>query len=127
MTLRKCRAALYLRVRNSPHAPAKDDFELAKQQSELTSYCARKGIEIFDVFKDVGYGANDIGRPGFQAMLRSASKKQYDVVLAVGFDRLFRDQFLLVQYATKLRQKGIEILQLSGSGKAVRGRLEILR
>ena len=119
VTLRNRRAALYLRIRNNLHTPAQNDFELAKQQSELTSYCARKGIEIFGVFKDVGYGGYDLDRPGLQAMLRSASKKQFDVVLAVGFDRLFHNQLLLLQCAMKLEKKAIEILQLNGSGKAI--------
>jgi DNA invertase Pin-like site-specific DNA recombinase len=77
------RAVLYLRVSTV-------DQTTANQERELREVAARAGWEIVKVYKDHGIsGAKGRDkRPAYNAMLRDAFRRQFDVVMAWSVDRL---------------------------------------
>src|SRR5215211_716815 len=71
------RAVLYLRVSTI-------DQTTANQERELREIASRSGLDIVKVYKDHGIsGAKGRDkRPGFDALCRDATKRQFDVVMA---------------------------------------------
>src|SRR5215203_2665906 len=77
------RAVLYLRVSTV-------DQTTANQERELREIAGRSALEIMKVYKDHGVsGAKGRDkRPGFDALCRDATKRQFEVVMAWSVDRL---------------------------------------
>jgi DNA invertase Pin-like site-specific DNA recombinase len=98
------RAVLYLRVSTL-------DQTTANQERELRGIAARMGCEIVKVYKDHGIsGAKGRDkRPGFDALCRDATKRQFDVVMAWSVDRLGRSLQDLVAFLSELHAIGIDL------------------
>src|SRR6267154_4172685 len=79
------RAALYVRV-------STDAQTVENQIRELRQVAKRRGWDVVEVYSDAGIsgakGRN--GRPGLDSMLKDASRRKFDVVLAWAIDRLGR-------------------------------------
>src|SRR4051812_35360759 len=96
------RAALYLRV-------SLDDGRqtVENQRLELTEFCERMGWEIAAEFTDNKSGKS-LDRPGFKAMMGSASKRKFDVLVFWSLDRLARSGVLdVLQTFQQLKGWGI--------------------
>jgi hypothetical protein len=87
------RAVLYLRVSTV-------DQTTANQERELRAVAERAGWEVVHVYKDHGIsGAKGRDkRPQYNAMLRDAFRRQFDVVMAWSVDRLGRSLQELVTF-----------------------------
>src|SRR3954462_3961126 len=98
------RAVLYLRVSTI-------DQTTANQERELREIARRSGLEIVKVYKDHGIsGAKGRDkRPGFNAMCRDATKRQFDVVMAWSVDRLGRSLQDLVTFLSELHALGVDL------------------
>jgi DNA invertase Pin-like site-specific DNA recombinase len=98
------RAVLYLRVSTV-------DQTTANQERELREIAARMGCEITKVYKDHGIsGAKGRDkRPGFDALCRDATKRQFDVIMAWSVDRLGRSLQDLVGFLSELHALGIDL------------------
>src|SRR5271157_1946855 len=72
------RVALYVRVSTNGQT-------VENQRRELTQWAERAGHEVVNVYQDAGIsGAKGRDkRPGFDAMLKAAAKREFDL-LAVG-------------------------------------------
>ena len=79
------RAALYVRV-------STDAQTVENQTRELRQVAKRRGWDVVEVYSDAGIsgakGRN--GRPGLDTMLKDASRRKFDVILAWAIDRLGR-------------------------------------
>ena len=79
------RAALYVRV-------STDAQTLENQIRELRQVARRRGWDVVEVYSDAGIsgakGRN--GRPGLDSMLKDASRRKFDIVMAWAIDRLGR-------------------------------------
>src|SRR6266850_1823721 len=98
------RAAIYLRVSTT-------DQTTANQERELREIAGRTGCEIVKVYKDHGISgakARD-KRPGFDALCRDATKRQFDVVMAWSVDRLGRSLQDLVAFLSDLHALGLDL------------------
>lgn len=97
-------AALYLRV-------STDEQTTENQQRELTEAAARAGWEITQVYRDEGIsGAKGRDkRPGLDAMLKDATRRKFDVVMAWSVDRLGRSLQDLVGLLTELHGSNIDL------------------
>lgn len=96
------KAALYLRV-------SLDDGRqtVENQRLELTEFCKRMGWEIAAEFSDTKSGKS-LDRPGFRAMMESASKRKFDVLVFWSLDRLARSGVLdVLQTFQQLKGWGI--------------------
>ena len=98
------RAVLYLRVSTV-------DQTTASQERELREVAGRMGCEITKVYKDHGIsGAKGRDkRPGFDALCRDATKRQFDVVMAWSVDRLGRSLQDLIGFLSELHSLGIDL------------------
>ena len=98
------RAVLYLRVSTI-------DQTTANQERELREIAGRMGCEIVKVYKDHGVsGAKGRDkRPGFDALCRDATKRQFDVVMAWSVDRLGRSLQDLVGFLSELHALRIDL------------------
>jgi DNA invertase Pin-like site-specific DNA recombinase len=69
-----------------------DHQTVEKQIRELTQIAERRGWEVVDIYRDAGIsGAKGRdGRRGLDAMLKDASRRKFDVVMAWAIDRLGR-------------------------------------
>jgi DNA invertase Pin-like site-specific DNA recombinase len=98
------RAALYLRVSTIEQTTA-------NQERELREIAGRIGCDIVKVYKDHGIsGAKGRDkRPGFDALCRDATKRQFDIVMAWSVDRLGRSLQDLVGFLSELHALGIDL------------------
>jgi DNA invertase Pin-like site-specific DNA recombinase len=98
------RAVLYLRVSTV-------DQTTANQERELRQVAERAGWEIVKVYKDHGIsGAKGRDkRPGYNAMLRDAFRRQFDVVMAWSVDRLGRSLQELVTFLGELHALHVDL------------------
>jgi len=98
------RAVLYLRVSTV-------DQTTANQERELREVAARMGCEIVKVYKDHGIsGAKGREkRPQFDAMLKAATKREFDLVMAWSVDRLGRSLQDLAAFLSELHGTGRDL------------------
>jgi DNA invertase Pin-like site-specific DNA recombinase len=98
------RAVLYLRVSTIEQTTA-------NQERELQDVAERIGWEIVKVYKDHGIsGAKGRDkRPAFDALLRDAAKRKFDVVMAWSVDRLGRSLQDLVGFLSELHALRIDL------------------
>jgi DNA invertase Pin-like site-specific DNA recombinase len=98
------RAVLYLRVSTI-------DQTTANQERELREVAGRMGCEIVRVYKDHGIsGAKGRDkRPEFDRLLRDATQRKFDIVMAWSVDRLSRSTQHLVNFLSDLHALRIDL------------------
>ncbi|MGB8629218.1 MAG: recombinase family protein, partial [Xanthobacteraceae bacterium] len=98
------RAVLYLRVSTT-------DQTTANQERELREVASRVGCEIVRVYKDHGIsGAKSRDeRPEFDRLLRDATQRKFDMVMAWSVDRLGRSLQDLVTFLSELHALHIDL------------------
>ena len=98
------RAALYVRV-------STDAQTVENQIRELRQVAERRGWEVIQVYGDAGIsGANSRnGRPGLNSMLKDASRRKFDIVMAWAIDRLGRSLIDLLDTIQHLEACGVDL------------------
>ena len=98
------RAAIYLRVSTREQSTA-------AQRTGLKAVAARAGWKIVEVYEDAGIsGAKGRDqRPAFDRLLKDATRRRFDVVMAWSVDRLGRSLQHLVVTLADLRAAGIDL------------------
>ncbi|MFC7050705.1 recombinase family protein [Emcibacter nanhaiensis] len=98
------RVALYLRV-----STAEQTTE--NQRLELEAICKRQGWVIVEVYEDAGIsGAKGRDkRPAYDAMLKDASRRKFDMIMAWSIDRLGRSLQQLVVFLEELKSLDIDL------------------
>ena len=98
------RAALYVRV-------STDAQTVENQIRELRQVAGRRGWDVAEVYNDAGIsgakGRN--GRPGLDSMLKDASRRKFDVVMAWAIDRLGRSLIDLLDTIQHLEACGVDL------------------
>jgi resolvase-like protein len=98
------RAALYVRV-------STDAQTLENQIRELRQVARRRGWDVVEVYSDAGIsgakGRN--GRPGLDSMLKDASRRKFDIVMAWAIDRLGRSLSDLLDTIQHLEACGVDL------------------
>ena len=98
------RAALYVRV-------STDAQTVENQTRELRQVANRRGWDVVEVYSDAGIsgakGRN--GRPGLDTMLKDASRRKFDVILAWVIDRLGRSLSDLLDTIQHLEACGVDL------------------
>jgi DNA invertase Pin-like site-specific DNA recombinase len=100
----KRRAALYVRV-------STDHQSVDNQVRKLRQIAERRGWTVVQVYSDAGIsGAKDRDkRPGLGAMLKDASRRNFDVVMAWAIDRLGRSLIDLLGTIQHLEAVGVDL------------------
>jgi DNA invertase Pin-like site-specific DNA recombinase len=98
------RAAIYLRVSTREQSTA-------AQRTELMAVAERAGWSVVDVYEDAGIsGAKGRDqRPDFDRLLKDATRRRFDVVMAWSVDRLGRSLQHLVVTLADLQAAGIDL------------------
>jgi DNA invertase Pin-like site-specific DNA recombinase len=98
------RAALYVRV-------STDQQSVEHQIAELRQVAERRGWSVVEVYKDAGIsGAKGRDqRPGLDTMLKDASRRRFDVVMAWAIDRLGRSLIDLLGTIQGLEACGVDL------------------
>jgi DNA invertase Pin-like site-specific DNA recombinase len=98
------RAALYVRV-------STDHQTVAHQLEALQAVAERRGWQIVGTYNDAGIsGAKGRDkRPGVEAMLKDASRRRFDVVMAWAIDRLGRSLIDLLGTISQLEAAGVDL------------------
>jgi DNA invertase Pin-like site-specific DNA recombinase len=104
MTKQVKRAALYVRV-------STDHKTVENQIRELSQVAERRGWEVVEIYRDAGIsGAKGRdGRPGLDTMLKDASRRKFDVVMAWAIDRLGRSLVDLLGTIQGLEACGVDL------------------
>jgi DNA invertase Pin-like site-specific DNA recombinase len=102
--LKARRAAIYLRV-------STDGQTTENQRRDLEAVAADKGWNVVSVYEDAGIsGANGRDkRPGFDAMLKDATCRKFDVLMAWSVDRLGRSLLDLISALQELHGAGADL------------------
>jgi DNA invertase Pin-like site-specific DNA recombinase len=101
------RVALYTRVSTLKG----QDCEV--QAHELREYCARRGWDIVTEFSDTGFSGAKDSRPALDKMLRSARRREFDVILVWKLDRLSRSLRHLVNLLSEFESIGLALASLT--------------
>ena len=98
------KVAIYARV-------STDGQTVENQLRELEAVAERHGWNIAAVFRDNGVsGAKDrSGRPGFDALCKGITRRDFDMVAAWSVDRLGRSLQNLVTFLGELHGKGLDL------------------
>ena len=98
------RAALYVRV-------STDAQTVENQISELREIAKHRGWHVVEIYKDAGIsGAKGREqRPGLDTMLKDASRRKFDVVMAWAIDRLGRSLIDLLRTIQDLEAVGVDL------------------
>jgi DNA invertase Pin-like site-specific DNA recombinase len=98
------RVAIYLRVSTTGQTTE-------NQRRELEAIAARSGWNIVAVFEDAGIsGAKGRDkRPGFDQLLKAATRREIDMIAAWSVDRLGRSLQDLVGFLTELQGVGCDL------------------
>ena len=98
------RAALYVRV-------STDKQSAEHQVRELRQIAERRGWDVVEVYSDEGIsGAKRRDqRPGLDGMLKDASRRKFDVVMAWAIDRLGRSLIDLLGTIEHLEAAGVDL------------------
>src|SRR5262245_18894388 len=98
------RAALYVRV-------SRDAQAVENQIRELRQVAGRRGWDVIEVYSDAGIsgakGRN--GRPGLDSMLKDASRRKFDIVMAWAIDRLGRSLIDLLDTIQHLEECDVDL------------------
>jgi DNA invertase Pin-like site-specific DNA recombinase len=99
------RVALYLRVStNNGHQTTEN------QLRELTAIAKAAGWEIVATFEDkIGGAKGRDKRPGLDALMKAATKREFDMVAAWSVDRLGRSLQHLVQLFAEFQSLGVDL------------------
>jgi len=103
-TATKKRAALYLRVSTTGQT-------VENQRRDLDEAARRSGWTIVALYQDEGISGSKgrDRRPQFDAMLKAASRREFDIVAAWSVDRLGRSLQDLIGFLGELHAKRIDL------------------
>ena len=98
------RAALYVRV-------STDAQTVENQIHELRQVAERRGWHVVEVYQDAGIsgGKGRDQRPGLDTMLKDASRRRFDIVMAWAIDRLGRSLIDLLGTIQHLEACGVDL------------------
>ena len=103
------KAALYARYSSDNQR----DASIADQIRVCRAYAERESWTIADEFNDHAISGATLLRPGFQALMRHALNREFDIVLAESLDRFSRDQEDTAGLFKRLTFLGVRIVTLA--------------
>lgn len=87
MSKKQLRAAIYARYSTAKQKEA----SIKDQVRECRRICEREGFTVVDTFSDAAISGGTAKRPGYQALLAAARRKDFDAVVAESTSRLWRE------------------------------------
>jgi site-specific DNA recombinase len=106
------RAAAYVRVSTDKQA---EKYGPAYQEAAIGEWAEANGYRIVEVVSDLGYGRDELHRPGFDKLRNLAENGQVDAVIAWKRDR-YGEQAVLVVLRLELETHGVRLLATDDTG-----------
>ncbi len=103
------KAAIYARYSSDNQR----DASIADQVRICREFAARQGWTVVQEFTDHAISGATLLRSGFQALMRDALNRRFDVVLAESLDRFSRDQEDTASLFKRLTFAGVKIVTLA--------------
>jgi DNA invertase Pin-like site-specific DNA recombinase len=103
------RAAVYARFSSENQREASIDDQIRV----CTAHLAREGFSVVETYADYAVSGATTLRPGYQALLRDARAKRFDIVVAESLDRFSRDQEHIAAFFKQASFAGTRIVTLS--------------
>jgi DNA invertase Pin-like site-specific DNA recombinase len=117
-------AGIYARVSTSDQDPT-------AQVDQLRTYCRARGWELYE-YVDHGMSGAKERRPGLDALVQVARRRQIDVIVCTKLDRLARSLAHLVALGGEFKALGIDLVVLdqaidttTAAGRAMFGMLAV--
>lgn len=107
------RAVGYVRV--STEKQATIGVSLEAQREKIRLYSDLKDFELINIISDDGLSGKNLNRPGVQAILGIARRKEAGAVIILKLDRMFRDTVDALQTAKELDRLGVSLHSISES------------
>jgi DNA invertase Pin-like site-specific DNA recombinase len=96
-------AAIYVRVSTA-------DQRVESQLFDLRKLAAERGYQIVHEYEDRGISGSKARRPGLDAMMTAARRKEFSVLLVAAFDRIARSTKNFLEIVDELHDIGIEFI-----------------
>ncbi|MBV9827381.1 MAG: recombinase family protein, partial [Alphaproteobacteria bacterium] len=127
MTKKAKRVAFYLRVSTSGQT-------IENQRRELEAVAEHSGWDVVAIYRDEGISGTKgrEKRPQFDAMLKDATRRKFDMIAAWSLDRLGRSLQDLVSFLSDLKGSGVDLFlhkqaldTSTAAGKAMFGMVSV--
>jgi predicted site-specific integrase-resolvase len=102
-------AAIYARFSSENQREASIDDQIRV----CTAYLARDGKSVVETYADYAVSGATTLRPGYQALLRDARARRFDVVIAESLDLFNRDQEHIAAFYKHMTFAGVSIVTLA--------------
>ena len=102
-------AAIYARFSSENQREASIDDQIRV----CTAYLARDGRTVVETYADYAISGATTLRPGYQALLRDARTKRFDMIVAKSLDRFSRDQEQIAAFYKQMTFAGVSIVTLA--------------
>lgn len=86
------------------------DVSIDQQVKHITQYAEHAGYEIVSTYTDRALTGRTDARPGFQQMMKDATKRQWKYIIVYSLDRFSRDKYDNVLYKHKLKSYGVKVI-----------------
>lgn len=103
------RAALYARFSSNMQREA----SIIDQFRNLERYAEQEGWQVVARFEDQAISGSKNDRPGYQAMLAAAKRREFDVLLVDDLSRLSRDEIEFKQTVRRFKFAGLRVIGVS--------------
>ncbi len=90
--------AIYCRLSREDAEKIRESESIQNQKAMLADYAASQGWEVGAVYCDEDYSGADRDRPGWNAMLAAAERREFQIVLCKTQSRFTRDMELVEKY-----------------------------
>lgn len=115
-------AVIYARYSSS----AQNDASIEQQIAECTEYARQNNLRIVNTFEDRAKSGRSDSRPGFQRMIRSAERHEFQVLLAYKSNRIARNMLNALAYEDRLAKAGVRVVYCKENfGDNAAGRLAL--
>lgn len=107
------KAAIYTRVSDDDQVQG---FSLPAQLRQLTDFCNKHNLEIYDTYIDEGFSAkheDEKKRPRFEQLLKDAEKKLFGIIVVHKYDRFARNVELSRRVKRQLKTGGVTVISIS--------------
>jgi DNA invertase Pin-like site-specific DNA recombinase len=96
-------AAIYVRVSTV-------DQHVESQLYDLRELAVQRGLNVVQEYRDCGVSGKRARRPGLDALIGDARRKQFSVVLIAAFDRIARSVKHFLALVDELDSLGVELI-----------------
>ena len=106
------KVAIYCRVASThPSDAGAIDIQLDK----LRDFAIQQGFGRCKEYLDNGYSGNNLNRPAFSKMEADINSGKIDTVIVRCIDRIARNMFLMEEWISSSKEKGVRLIALDGS------------